>query len=430
MRTPKILIMALGDSASAQEGLGRIRGACAQWDRDCRPIIEPVEVEEGLFGRSPADIAVDELLVLIVDRSCVPARLGRICDRIEALGLTACALLCDGTRTDAKEVLVSRGVVCEPTHIGPVELSVLLRTLLSARPASIRLTRELARARRNAGGLLGEMHRWREELSEAAGLQRELMPAILPSIPGVETAAMFRPANHVSGDVFDAREIPGGRLAMFVGDAVGHGVPAALLTIVMMLELERAFEAGIDRPEIILERINESLRACQGETPRFATAVCAVLDPATREVVIASAGHPAPLRLRSGEADAIDVGGPLLGVFPGAVFEPVRLTLGIDETLVLYSDGFETAFGDAEEHASGMRRKIDTQAFVQHFKRVLGACDEPTGRPGPLNENVRRLVELIDAQPGSLHQKDDLTILAIGMREPSTVSTERQRIAA
>src|SRR5690606_33668702 len=129
-------------------------------------------------------------------------------------------------------------------------------------------------------------------------------------------------------------------------------VPAALLTMVISRSLRSALAAGEPgrplRAGEVLARINDDLvRGQRGGPARFATAVYALVDTRTRRVSIAGGGHPFPLRLRRGHVEPIETDGPLLGVFVNETFNDVQFTLEPGETLLLYSDGFETAFPDA-----------------------------------------------------------------------------------
>jgi serine phosphatase RsbU (regulator of sigma subunit) len=124
-------------------------------------------------------------------------------------------------------------------------------------------------------------------------------------------------------------------------------------------------------------------------------------------------------------ARAIETDGPLLGVFPGVEFEETSFTLALGETLVLYSDGFETAFPDAPEASDGgaFSRRLPTTRYLDHFARI----DEARREAGSLTEAFAQLAMAVDAQSGSLHQVDDITALAIA---PAAAAARRERAAA
>ncbi|MFG0259449.1 MAG: PP2C family protein-serine/threonine phosphatase, partial [Phycisphaerales bacterium JB041] len=178
-------------------------------------------------------------------------------------------------------------------------------------------------------------------------------------------------------------------------------------------------------PAKTLARLNEEL-CLENETgDRFATAVCGVVDTREGTVTISGAGHPASILLGSdGAAREIDGGdGPLLGVFPEAPFTERTFTLDPGQTLMLYSDGFEVVFPDP---VTGSESVAANQAYISHFgeiaRRSLGA-----------DEAVSLLAADVDAQAGSLNQRDDLTALVVrrmedALRMPET--DEAARVAA
>jgi sigma-B regulation protein RsbU (phosphoserine phosphatase) len=140
--------------------------------------------------------------------------------------------------------------------------------------------------------------------------------------------------------------------------------------------------------------------------PRFATAVYGVIDIRDRSVRLSGAGHPPPLVMGPEGSREIETEGGLLGVFPDDDFPQVSFTLGADESLLIYSDGFETAFPDpgSDEY----ERKMPT-------KRYLGAFDDLASdirNQGP-QAAMERFSELVDAQDGSLHQVDDITVMTV-----------------
>lgn len=304
------------------------------------------------------------------------------------------------------------GVVVEPASASPDYLAATLFALSRRQVVVDDLESEVRHLRVSSGGLAGQMTQWHQEMHLAASVQRELLPRELPLSPGLSAAVLFRPAGYVSGDIYDVSELPDGRIGYFIADAVGHGVPAALLTMVIGQSLKRTVEGAsgtrVVEPADALRHLNESLCGRQFHSPRFATAVYAVVDPNSGHVTIAGAGHPAALRMTAAGILHVESEGPLLGVFPDGEFAQASFTLEAGETLLLYSDGFETAFPNPRDPAS----RKPNQAYIDHMARLLGPRSE-----APLGDAMRQLEALLDEQSGSLHQADDLTALAIH-REP------------
>jgi len=315
--------------------------------------------------------------------------------------------------------LQSGGILVESWDADPAFISAALFTL-AERQATVRsLARDLAISARYQGGVRGEIDRIHDELNLAASVQQEMLPRRMPTTPGLQFGVLFRPAGYVSGDIYDVVELDeGGRhIGFFIADAVGHGVPAALMTMVISrsLRMTRSLERGGTIREIVspgdaMTRLNEELCRGKRESPRFTTAVYGVIDTVTRRVTLAGAGHPPPLRIRGRCLSRVETDGPLLGVFPGEKYTDVSFTMAQDETLLLYSDGFETAFAPPEAMI-GRRKSADS------YLTELASLPWPgASHGGSAADALRDLEHRIDLQAGSLHQIDDVTAVAICAR--------------
>jgi sigma-B regulation protein RsbU (phosphoserine phosphatase) len=301
-------------------------------------------------------------------------------------------------------------------------LSAKLEGMLVRQAAVRRLRREVAVAHRFHGGLEGEIARMHEELQLAAMVQREFLPRELPSLHGVEFAALWRPAHYVSGDIYDVARLDDDHVGMFIADAVGHGVPAALMTMVIARSLctkrIRGNQYDLVEPAEVLASLNNSMIRRQGHTTRFATAAYALVDCRSRTMRVAGAGHPPPLLIRAGGAvEELETTGGLLGVFDDETYDQIEVELRTGDRLIFYSDGFEQAF--PKECDDGYRRKLPSTRYRTEFE-ALGAESSPA-----------RMIEVIssrlDDEAGSLHQADDLTLICMGMeRERETRKEKRE----
>ena len=179
-------------------------------------------------------------------------------------------------------------------------------------------------------------------------LQRSMLPEHLPDLPRLRMAARYAPGvdgNAAGGDFYDAFALPGGQLAVVLGDVAGHDVRAAALMGQVRAAL-RALALGEPDPAVVLcglDRLVTSLGAEAHSDELFVTVVYGVIDPATNELTLASAGHPAPLLRRGnpGEQPAA----AYVQVPPGVPLglDGRRATSTIDflpgDTLLLFSDG-------------------------------------------------------------------------------------------
>ena len=320
-------------------------------------------------------------------------------------------ILMPGMPADVQAQVSGGGLVGADCDLDPSAIATTLHALFGRQDSVEVLQRELRILSSFQGGVRQEMDRMHEELNLAAVIQQELLPAELPKSDQLEFGVMFRPATYVSGDIYDVALIDEHRLWFFVADAVGHGVPAALLTMVISRSLRGG--AGTRTPAEAMTALNSDLVRAQRGRSRFATAVCGCLDIRTNEVTLCTAGHPPALVLGGKAQRAIDSGGALLGVFEGEPYEQETFTLEPGETLLLYSDGFETAFPDPADTGKGSKGKLDTQAYLEEFANLpwLGSAETATTARA-----IERLAERVDCQAGSLHQQDDLTAVAIAVK--------------
>ncbi|MBD0423303.1 SpoIIE family protein phosphatase [Streptomyces sp. TRM S81-3] len=190
--------------------------------------------------------------------------------------------------------------------------------------------------------------RYTREHSMAVTLQRSLLPRTLPDQDALDIAYRYLPAQAgVGGDWFDVLPLSGARVALVVGDVVGHGLHAAAT----MGRLRTAVHnfATLDLPpdelvtllDELVGRIDQDETAEAGSAPvTGATCLYAIYDPVSRACVIARAGHPPPALVRpDGSVEFLDVpAGPPLGV-GGLPFEATQLELPEGSRLVLYTDG-------------------------------------------------------------------------------------------
>ena len=185
-----------------------------------------------------------------------------------------------------------------------------------------------------------------ERAQVARTLRRSLMPAALPTIPGLELASYFRPmgaGSEVGGDFYDVLTDSEG-CWLIVGDVCGKGAEAAALTG-FVRHTTAAYARETDRPGRVLTRVNRAMLE-QDFEGCFATAILTRMRfrPSDVEVTVALAGHPAALIARSdGDAGELGASGKLLGVFPDADIEEAHTVMKPGDALALYTDGLTEA---------------------------------------------------------------------------------------
>jgi phosphoserine phosphatase RsbU/P len=234
----------------------------------------------------------------------------------------------------------------------------------------------------------------RRDLSQAAEIQRGMLPAAAPRVEGADLAGFNAACRTVGGDYYDFFSYSGSRVGLALGDVSGKGMPASL----MMMALHARVQALASEPGELgafMARLNKATCAnCPGN--RFITFVFAALDAASGELVLANAGHNPPILLRaSGEALTIEGGGPPLGILRFAPYEELRERLEPGDLLALFSDGVTEAANEAEEEFGEERL---TEALRQHRAETAEAI-------------VRAVTESLTAFCGGAPQTDDITLV-------------------
>ncbi len=370
------------------------------WPGKVRPFLGVGTVEQTIERLIAGGI--DAGIVVLVDAQTPAIKVDMIVDQIVRQRLPAIVI---GDVREGQKSVESAGVLVETWETPIPSIAIALDALLRRQGAMRDVAREAKMASASAHGLAEELRHVHEELEIAASVQRDILPKGLPIVDGLDGGLLFRPAGQVSGDIYDMTILDDGRVSLFIADAVGHGMPAALLTMMVAHHLAKC-QLGADSvpPARVLHELNQAMCERRFSTPRFATAVYCVIDPATGEATIAGAGHPPALRINGGVSTPIESAGPLLGIFEDAAFEEASLTLEIGETLALYSDGFESAFPDDKLAEDG--RPLPGADYVLRLRDILGG-----GRD--VSEAVADLEGRVDEQAGSLHQADDLTALVV-----------------
>ncbi|MEU7282544.1 SpoIIE family protein phosphatase [Streptomyces sp. NPDC045431] len=230
-------------------------------------------------------------------------------------------------------------------------------------------------------------------------LQRTMLPENLPQPTGVKLASRYLPAAEtarVGGDWYDAIPLPGSRVALVVGDVMGHSMTSA--AIMGQLRTTAQTLAGLDLPpQEVLHHLDEQAQRL-GEN-RMATCLYAVYDPVAHRITIANAGHPPPVLLHlGGRAEVLRVppGAPI-GV-GGVDFEAVELDAPAGATLLLYTDGLVES------------RLRDVWTGIEQLRERLAATAQLTGpdHPPPLEALCDDVLDMLG--PGD--RDDDIALLA------------------
>jgi serine phosphatase RsbU (regulator of sigma subunit) len=239
----------------------------------------------------------------------------------------------------------------------------------------------------------------RAERAAAAVLQRALLPAQPPAIPGLEFASRYVPGHRgqVGGDWYDVFTLPSGAVCLVVGDVVGHGLEAAQ-SMSQIRAVLRSTALRTEDPAELLTRLDEHVQYFLPDT--MATALCGILGPAATTLHTSSAGHLPPVLAAPDDAAtilAIPVDLPL-GVKPGHPRHSIHVPLPPGFVLCLYTDGLVERRGVVvDDNIEKLRRTVTAQApeavCIKVMQQLVG--------PATPEDDVAVLVahDLTSAQP-------------------------------
>ena len=203
-----------------------------------------------------------------------------------------------------------------------------------------------------------------KDLEQAAIIQRGLLPATAPIVPGLDLAGYNAACRTVGGDYYDYVPYPDSRLGVALGDVSGKAMPAALLMTSLQARLRVLAEQSDDVSEVVTRLNRHTALNCPSN--RFITFFFGIVDPATGALVYANAGHNPPVVVRAnGQTETLTGGGLIMGLFPLAQYEAYETRLGTGDVLVLFSDGVTEATNAAEDEF-GEERLNETVRLNMH----------------------------------------------------------------
>jgi serine phosphatase RsbU (regulator of sigma subunit) len=284
---------------------------------------------------------------------------------------------------------------------------VLLRDFVHARSAVEQLnaaldarvgerTLELAQAHEEMRRALTELkqrdERLRENIEQARLFQERLLP-VVPSGPKLAFDVVFRPLEVVAGDIYDICELAPTRYRLFLADATGHGVQAAMRTMLLKTEYDRLKRQSGD-PTSVLQALNRRLVELfpEGEAMSTATCVDIQLDARGAACALASAAAPSPMVLCGDSAREVRAEGTFLGLAHDDWPPAIPFRLGRGDVLLMFSDGL-------------VEQRDQHQEFFALARAVT------TLRPADTRSYARQLVAQLDEFRGPVPLGDDLTVI-------------------
>jgi sigma-B regulation protein RsbU (phosphoserine phosphatase) len=353
------------------------------------------------MGGSDPEAAAGSQLIIVQGE--VNPRTVSFCRRLRGqLGDTYVPILflpCGADLTSRLDVLDAGADACLPPSYTAEELTAQARALVRVKEGTDRLAAKAAEIHHLNDRLQAAHHRLDQELELARRIQVSLLPQSLPEVPRLRFAVHYRPCGRVGGDFYDVFRLDERHVGFYIADAMGHGVPASLLTIFLKKGIQPKEINGktyrLIPPEEVLERLNHDLIEQRLAENPFITMIYGLIDHLEGTVRFARAGHPHPMYLPAvGEPELWKIAGSLLGLFP-TDFPVFTGRLGPGDKLLFCTDGIDAlTFGN---EAPGMPS--------------LGAC-VTRHRHLPVAALIEQLVlELVHAE-----QTDDLTFFGLELQ--------------
>ena len=246
-----------------------------------------------------------------------------------------------------------------------------------------------------------EKRRIDRDLDVARDIQRILLPAAPPNIPGYEIAGVNIPAGQVSGDYYDYIPINDSRYGIAIADVCGKGVPASLIMAMCRSVLRSVARLNASAAEV-LHQVNRQLYPDIRED-MFISMAYLIADKSNENLLLARAGHDAPLLYRTADksVEKVNPAGMALGIDSGNVFDRVTadctIRLEHGDCLILYTDGVTEAL-DFNGIEFGIGRLIEV---------IKGSANESA------QAIVAEVTERVKAFVGNNPQTDDITLVAI-----------------
>jgi serine phosphatase RsbU (regulator of sigma subunit) len=256
---------------------------------------------------------------------------------------------------------------------------------------------------------LVEQERLRKELELCRRIQNELLPKKPLLYPFAELQGLSIPAHELGGDFFNYFELPGGEVALFMGDVSGKGVPAALL----MANLQATLKARIPLETDLSAFARQLDRDVEASTPPevYLTLFLGILDPAQRVLRYVNAGHESPFLLRrDGRLERLDPTGRPIGLMSGGTYTEKSIGLEPGDRLFLYTDGLV----DAENEAGAV--------FGPARLETLLSGERATG-PADL---LARVEQAYQDHRGLRDAADDATLLVLKVGDWTATRVETQ----
>jgi sigma-B regulation protein RsbU (phosphoserine phosphatase) len=343
--------------------------------------------------------------LLVIDDGVADSDPAALCRRVRAsLGNDFIPLLfvAGESPCPSRRVVLEAGAdACLTRPVTEEEFLAQVNALLRIKDRHDRLQGKTAEMLHTTLRLQQAHQRVNQELELARRIQQSFLPQSLPEVPRARFAVHYQPCGRVGGDFYDVFRLDEQHIGFYVADAMGHGVPAGLLTMFLKkgVRAKEIFQKQyrLVPPEEVLERLNRDLIEQGLADNSFITMIYGLFNVQDGTLHFSRAGHPHPVYLSGDhEPEVWKVPGSLLGVFE-TTFADRTCRLRPGDKVLFYTDG--------TEELSFEGRPPGTESFLACLARH---------RNKPIAELVGSLAsDLLPQAP----QPDDFTVLGLEVKE-------------
>jgi phosphoserine phosphatase RsbU/P len=256
-------------------------------------------------------------------------------------------------------------------------------------------TEELSNAYDNLNKVYSQIQ---ADLTLAKRIQKKIMPENLDSFGGLNLIVHYYPMADIGGDIYDIFQISPGCIRFFLADAIGHGIQAALITMIIKSEYEKV--KTIESTKELLEWLNKSFTDLYISLNAFFSCIVVDIDTLNNKIRYASAGHPNQIIISNNTIEFLKHTGKLIGIKRDTEYDFVEKDIHTHDKVFLYTDGLFEQFNDNDE---GLTERNIIEIIEKNKTYPASAID------GAILKNLREYIGVKE----DLLLSDDITLISI-----------------
>lgn len=238
-----------------------------------------------------------------------------------------------------------------------------------------------------------------EDLETAKTIQRNILPLGLRHVAHLDFGSRFEPMAEVGGDIFDVNRLEKTKVRLFLADAIGHGVQAALITMAIKAEYDH-IKHNAPNPADVLYALNQIFIDSYGKKSIQFTAVIVDLNLEENKLTYSSAGHNEPYVVSKNQIIPLPESGVMLGLEKDVEYSNHSVPFGLGDRLFMISDGY--------------LEQENSEGILLGEAKLLSSFESAKSLDLNLTDTIHLLMDDFHSFRGDASMMDDVTILGIG----------------